>query len=63
MSIKIHPQIPDADGFYAALLQAHQGLSEAESAEFNARLLLLLANQCADQKILLDCVRAARETA
>ncbi|MEJ1168546.1 DUF2783 domain-containing protein [Variovorax sp. CCNWLW235] len=53
------PRIPDPDGFYAALLAAHEGLGEAQSADLNARLMLLLANQCGDQAVLLDCIRAA----
>lgn len=52
-------RIPDPDGFYAALLAAHEGRSEAQSADLNARLVLLLANQCADQGVLLACIRAA----
>ncbi|WP_295540055.1 DUF2783 domain-containing protein [uncultured Pseudacidovorax sp.] len=56
------PHIPDPDGFYAALLQAHEGLSEAQSADLNARLVLLLANQCGDQQVLLDCIHAAALT-
>jgi len=55
------PRIPDPDGFYAALLTAHEGLSEAQSADLNARLVLLLANQCGDQAVLLACIRAAAE--
>jgi len=55
------PHIPDPDGFYAALLAAHEGLSEAQSADLNARLVLLLANQCGDQAVLLACIRAAAE--
>jgi len=55
------PRIPDPDGFYAALLAAHEGLSEAQSADLNARLVLLLANQCGDQAVLLACIRAATE--
>ncbi|QGW84652.1 DUF2783 domain-containing protein [Variovorax paradoxus] len=55
------PRIPDPDGFYAALLAAHEGLSETQSADLNARLVLLLANQCGDQTVLLDCIRAAAE--
>lgn len=51
--------IPDPDGFYAALVAAHEGLSEAESADFNVRLLFLLANQCGQQQVLLDCIAAA----
>jgi hypothetical protein len=55
------PNIPDADGFYAALIAAHEGLSEAQSAELNARLVFLLANQLGDQQALLDCVTAAAQ--
>ena len=57
------PHIPDPDGFYAALLQAHEGLSEAQSADLKARLVLLLANQCGEQATLLACIDAAREAA
>jgi hypothetical protein len=55
------PRIPDPDGFYAALLAAHEGRSDAQSADLNARLVLLLAYQCADQNVLLACIRAAAE--
>jgi hypothetical protein len=55
------PRIPDPDGFYAALLAAHEGRTEAQSADLNARLVLLLANQCADPAVLLACIRAAAE--
>jgi Protein of unknown function (DUF2783) len=54
------PGIPDPDGLYAALVAAHEGLSDAESAALNARLVFLLANQVGDQRVLLDCVAAAR---
>lgn len=57
--MKTEPNIPDPDGFYAALVAAHEGLSEAQSAELNARLVFLLANQLGDQSALLACVEAA----
>lgn len=53
--------IPDADGFYEALIAANDGLSEAESEAFMLRFALLLANQIGDQKVLLDTIAAARE--
>ncbi|HMS06688.1 MAG TPA: DUF2783 domain-containing protein [Burkholderiaceae bacterium] len=56
------PNIPDPDGFYAALIAAQEGMGEAESADFNARLVLLLANQCGQQQVLLDCIAAAVES-
>ena len=58
--MKIEPNIPDPDGFYAALVEAHEGLSEARSAELNARLVFLLANQIGEQALLLECVAAAK---
>jgi len=51
----------DADGFYELLLDAHQGLSREQSELLNARLILLLANQVGDAKVLKECVEAARE--
>ena len=53
--------LQDADGFYEQLLDAHQGLSKEQSELLNARLILLLANQVGDAKVLKDCVQAARE--
>lgn len=53
----------DADGFYECLLDAHQGLSREQSERFNARLILLLANQLGDSALLQACIAAAREPA
>jgi hypothetical protein len=63
MPLITEPHIPDPDGFYAAWLQAHEGLNDGASADLNARLVLLLANQCGDQATLLACIAAAREAA
>ena len=63
MPLITEPHIPDPDGFYAAWLQAHESLSDGASADLNARLVLLLANQCGDQATLLACIAAAREAA
>ena len=58
MKTQLHLQ--DADSFYEQLLDAHQGLSSAQSEVFNARLILLLANQVGDGRVLQDCLAAAR---
>jgi hypothetical protein len=52
----------DADGFYELLLDAHAGLTQEQSQLLNARLILLLANQVGDAKVLRECVEAARDT-
>ncbi len=59
--MRTDPHIADGDGFYEAWLDAHAGLSEAESGELDARLVLLLANQVGDPLVLLECIAAARE--
>ena len=53
------PNIPDPDGFYEQLLRAHKGLSEDESAAFNARLVLLLANHIGEPAVLSQALTAA----
>jgi hypothetical protein len=53
--------LQDADGFYELLLDAHQGLSAEQSELLNARLILLLANQVGDAKVLKECIEAARQ--
>ncbi len=60
--MKTDLNILDADGFYEALTHTHDGLSESQSHVFHASLALLLANQIGDQSILLDCIRAARDS-
>jgi Protein of unknown function (DUF2783) len=49
----------DADGFYEQLLDAHQGLTREQSELFNARLVLILANQIGDKSVLEECIQAA----
>jgi anthranilate phosphoribosyltransferase len=49
------------DDFYEALLDAHQGLSEADSAALNARLILVLANHIGDVDVLRQALEAARQ--
>jgi hypothetical protein len=54
------PNIQLPDDFYAALIEAHDGLTEQESFELNARMVFLLANQIGDSETLLACVEAAK---
>ena len=51
----------DHDAFYEALVSAHEGLSDLQSAQLNARLVLLLANQVGEQAVLAECITAARK--
>lgn len=51
------------DDVYEALIRAHAGLDEAESAALNARLVLILANALRDPDAALAAIRLAREAA
>jgi hypothetical protein len=48
-----------ADDVYEALLAAHAGLSEVESAALNARLILLLCNAVGDPGAVLAVIAGA----
>ena len=58
--LNLGPNLPDADCFYEALIDAHRNLSEAESAAYNARLILVLANQIGHLGVLLEALKAAQ---
>ncbi len=47
------------DDFYEALIEAHEGLATDESHAFNARLVLLLANQIGSLTVLRAALAAA----
>ncbi len=52
----------DADAAYRAIIDAHRGLTESESADLNAALVLILANQLGDLAILQDALALAYAT-
>ena len=60
MSLDTSPRIADPDGFYAALLEAHDGLEKPQSDALNARLILILANHIGDMDVLRQALAAAR---
>lgn len=53
----------DGDAFYNALMDAHEGLSEAESHALNARLVLIMANQIGDLTTLKNLLFTATQAA
>ena len=54
--------VGDADAFYAAVIEAHAGLSQDESIALNARLVLLLANRVGDMTVLKEAIATARRS-
>ena len=57
--MKTDSTLKSPDDFYERLLDAHRGLTADQSTQLNARLILLLANQVGDDRVLADCVAAA----
>ena len=59
MPLVTTPNLSAPDDFYEALLEAHRDLSTDESHAFNARLILVLANQIGDLDTLREALRVA----
>lgn len=62
MKLNTAPNLPAPDDFYEALIEAHRGLSDEQSAALNARLILLLANHIGDLEVLREALRLAGQT-
>ncbi len=60
MNLTHDANVADADGLYAAIIEAHSGLSQDDSMALNARLVLLLANHIGDVQVLQGALAAAR---
>ena len=60
MPLNTDPHFEAADLFYAALIDAHHGLSAEQSHQLNAKLVLLLANHVGESAALNEALAAAR---
>lgn len=60
-TLRTESQIPDADAFYAELIELHRDLTDEQSRLVNARLILILANQVGDTALLSQALAMARE--
>ena len=54
-------RLPDPDAAYRALIEAHRGLSDADSAALNTRLVLILANHIGDPEVLAAAIALGRK--
>jgi uncharacterized protein DUF2783 len=54
--------IDDPDGFYAKLIDLHEGLSSEESQKVNAKMILMLANHIGDKEVLEEVLDYLRST-
>jgi hypothetical protein len=53
-------QFPDPDAAYRAVVEAHRGLSDEASANFDARLLLVLVNHIGDPEVIAEAIALAK---
>ena len=49
------------DDFYEALIETHRDLTNEQSQELNAALILLLANHIGDLSVLREAMAIARQ--
>ncbi len=63
MPLQRNQAFPDPDRIYNVIIDAHRGLSDAESLSLNASLVLLLANHIGDEGIVREAIAVARAAA
>ncbi len=50
----------DPDAAYRLIVEAHRGISDAQSADLDAALVLVLANHIGDLDVLREAIALAR---
>jgi Protein of unknown function (DUF2783) len=61
-SLDTASRFADPDAAFRLLVEAHRGLSEEQSADLNARLIVLLANHIGDPQVLREAIALALKT-
>jgi hypothetical protein len=60
MKLLTRSNFADPDAAYRLVVEAHRGLSEAESADLDAALVLILANHIGDIDVLREAIALAK---
>lgn len=55
------PNIKDPDGFYAQLLELHEGHDKETSDTINAQLILVLSNHIGNRDILSEAFKLVNQ--
>ena len=58
--LNTNPNVAYADSVYQKLIDAHAGLSDADSIALNARLILLLINHIGDREAIEAAIELAK---
>jgi hypothetical protein len=60
MSLSTSSNFAKPDDAFRAIVEAHRGLNDAQSADFDAALVLLLANHIGDLDVLREAIALAQ---
>jgi hypothetical protein len=60
MTLSTSSNFAKPDDAFRAIVEAHRGLSDAQSADLDAALVLILANHIGDITVLRDAITLAR---
>jgi hypothetical protein len=60
MALSTSSNFTRPDDAFRAVVEAHQGLSEAQSADLDASLVLILANHIGDLEVLREAIALAK---
>ena len=60
MPLSNSSNFPNPDDAFRAIVEAHRGLSDEQSADFDSALVLILANHIGDLDVLREAIVLAR---
>jgi hypothetical protein len=60
MALSTKSNFADPDAAYRMIVEAHRGLSDAQSADLDAALVLVLANHIGDLDVLREAIELAK---
>jgi hypothetical protein len=61
--LETRSRFPDPDAAFVALIEARRGFGDQEAADFDARLVLILANHIGDLDVLNEAIALAGQAA
>jgi hypothetical protein len=60
MALSTRSNFTDPDAAYRLIVEAHRGISDAQSADLDAALVLILANHIGDLEVLREAIALAQ---
>ena len=60
MALSTQSIFADPDAAYRLIVEAHRGISDAQSADLDAALVLILANHIGDLDVLCEAIALAQ---